>query len=44
MRLGFWNLSVTVMRRGRRLPSSDEECVRERARATDRDRPGNPKL
>ena len=34
---GFWNLPVTVTRRGCRLPNSGEGSVRERARATERD-------
>ena len=38
MELGFWNLSVTMMRRGRRLLSSGEGSLRERARRGDSSR------
>jgi hypothetical protein len=38
MELGFWNLPVTMTRRGRRLPSSGEGSMRERARRRDSSR------
>ena len=38
MELGFWNLPVKMMRRGRRLPSSSEGSLREKARRRDSSR------
>jgi hypothetical protein len=42
MELGFWNLRVTMTRRGRRLPNSGEGSLRERARRGDSSR--NPEV
>jgi hypothetical protein len=41
MELRFGNLPVTVTRRGRQFPSSDDVSVRERARVTGGDSSGN---
>ena len=40
MELGFWNLLITVTRRGCRLPSSGERSLRESLRRGDSS--GNP--